>query len=103
MKTPAIYSVFEKLPRPGQLVMIEAASGRCAGFLDPERGWCDVRDGHIIENVESWSSLNIDTSFGEQPVSLLPGSPPLRPEGTAANGAVRLVTLRYQPDPFVRP
>ena len=81
MKTSAIYSIYEKLPRPGQLVMVEAALVRCFGFLDPERGWCDVRDGHIIENVESWSPLDIGhdqmrdsaRAFGDQSRKLTTG------------------------------
>jgi hypothetical protein len=69
MKTPknepwfgatAFTSVNDKLPRPGQWVMVEAPSVRCLGFLDPERGWRDVRDGHMIENVRSWCLIDAD-------------------------------------------
>ena len=58
----ANYSVYERLPRWGQWVMAEASSVHSLAFLHPNGGWRDARDGHIIENVESWSPLNIEES-----------------------------------------
>ena len=62
MKTSAIYSVYERLPRWGQWVMVEACSIHSLGFLDPRGGWRDASDGHVIEGVESWSPLKNDDS-----------------------------------------
>jgi hypothetical protein len=75
METPANYSIYEKVPRPGQLVMVANPSGRCVGFLDPERGWCDVRDGLTIEEVESWSPLNIGHSQMQESAQALASNP----------------------------
>ena len=67
--------VNDKLPRWGEWVMVEAPSVRCLGFLDPSGGWRDARDGHIIENVESWSPINAARAhtFGEQARTLTTG------------------------------
>ena len=79
MKTPA-YLANDKLPRWGQWVMVEAPSLRCLGFIDPSGGWRDARDGHIIENVQSWSPTNNDdcemrrtNTFGERSRTLTTG------------------------------
>ena len=80
MKTDEALFVNDKLPRWGQWVIVEAPSVRCLGFLDPNGGWRDARDGHIIENVQSWSTtesdqgkIRRDHSFGEQSRTLTTG------------------------------
>jgi len=80
MKTDEASFANDKLPRWGQRVMIEASSVRCLGFLDPHGGWRDARDGHIIENVQSWSRVEADQgktrrddTFGEQSPALTIG------------------------------
>lgn len=54
MKTGEESFVNDKLPRWGQWVVVQAPSVRCLGFLDPSGAWRDARDGHIIDNVQSW-------------------------------------------------
>jgi len=65
--------VNEKLPRWGQWGIVEAPSVRCLGFLDPSGGWRDACDGHVIENVQSWTPTHVNRLrntrthiFGEQ-------------------------------------
>jgi len=68
MKTSEESFANDKLPRWGQWVMVEAPSVRCLGFLDPSGAWRYARDGHIVENVQSWSPIGADegNTFGEQ-------------------------------------
>jgi hypothetical protein len=80
MKTDEGSFVNDKLPRWGQWVMVEAPSVRCPGFLDPNGLWRDARDGHIIENVRSWSTMEAnqgkirpDDTFGKQSHTLTTG------------------------------
>ena len=76
MKTDEESFVNDKLPRWGQWVVVEAPSVRCLGFLDPSGGWRDARDGHIIENVQSWAPINEGgtlRTFGEQSRTLTTG------------------------------
>jgi hypothetical protein len=80
MKTAEESFVNDKLPRWGQWVMVEAPSLRRLAFLDPGGAWRDARDGHVIEDVQSWSPTNADdcgkrriNTFGEQSRTLTTG------------------------------
>ena len=50
-----IYSVGEKLPRPGTWVFVITESYRCMGYLDNKGMWRDIRRQQVIEGVRAWS------------------------------------------------
>ena len=50
-----VFSVGEKLPRPGTWVFVITASYRCMGYLDNKGAWRDVSRRQVIEGVRAWS------------------------------------------------
>lgn len=65
-RSPAIYSVNDKLPRWGQSVGVVTPYFHCRGLLDPGGEWHHT-DGSVIENVQSWYPVDADegNAFGE--------------------------------------
>jgi len=47
-----------KLPRWGQWVMVVTPLGSRLGFLDPQAGWRDARDGSLLGDVQSWHPMD---------------------------------------------
>jgi hypothetical protein len=56
-KTP-LFSVTEKLPRPGSWVFVITASYRCMGYIDEKGTWRDVHRQEVIEGVRAWSGVS---------------------------------------------
>ena len=61
----AIYSVNDRLPCWGQCVAVVTPYFQCRGFLDPGGEWHDIRDGSVIQNVQSWYLIDAEeVKFG---------------------------------------
>ena len=53
-------SVTEKLPRPGQWVLVVTTSFRCMGFVDDKGTWRDFLRKEPIQGVTAWSRMTDD-------------------------------------------
>jgi hypothetical protein len=51
-------NVSERLPRPGQWVLVITPSFRCMGFVDEKGTWRDFLRKEPIEGVQAWSRIS---------------------------------------------
>lgn len=60
IRSPALFSVNDKLPRWGQWVMVVTPVFQSLGFFGPDAEWRHVRDGSPIEDVQSWYAIAME-------------------------------------------